>query len=135
VGKLLLETGEKAWQPQDFVPDLTQENWVDGGCDDDSEAKGTPPSCAERANVRDAEVKEFREMAESLPDETLVVSTCPVLSGSQMILMICKSSSIASQIASTLTRRDVAAQVLVGDMVTEEALPTYQTLLNTFEGG
>lgn len=25
-------------------------------------------------------------------------------------------------------------QVLVGDMITEEALPTYQTLLNTFEG-
>jgi acyl-[acyl-carrier-protein] desaturase len=24
--------------------------------------------------------------------------------------------------------------VLIGDMVTEEALPTYQTLLNTFEG-
>ena len=24
--------------------------------------------------------------------------------------------------------------VLIGDMITEEALPTYQTLLNTFEG-
>jgi acyl-[acyl-carrier-protein] desaturase len=24
--------------------------------------------------------------------------------------------------------------ILIGDMVTEEALPTYQTLLNTFEG-
>lgn len=69
--KLLLPTGEKAWQPQDFVPDLTKEGWEE-------------------------EVKEFREKAATLPDETLVV--------------------------------------LVGDMVTEEALPTYQTLLNTFEG-
>lgn len=69
--KLLLKTGEKAWQPSDFVPDLTKEGWED-------------------------EVKEFRARAAELPDETLVV--------------------------------------LVGDMVTEEALPTYQTLLNTFEG-
>lgn len=29
---------------------------------------------------------------------------------------------------------DEVLVVLVGDMVTEEALPTYQTLLNTFEG-
>lgn len=28
----------------------------------------------------------------------------------------------------------IVFQVLVGDMITEEALPTYQTLLNTFEG-
>lgn len=67
----LLETGEKAWQPQDFLPDLTQDGWED-------------------------QVKELREMAATIPDELLVV--------------------------------------LIGDMVTEEALPTYQTLLNTFEG-
>lgn len=29
---------------------------------------------------------------------------------------------------------DEVLVVLVGDMITEEALPTYQTLLNTFEG-
>lgn len=67
----LLETGEKAWQPQDYLPDLTKDTWYD-------------------------EVKEFREMAAQVPDDLLVV--------------------------------------LIGDMVTEEALPTYQTLLNTFEG-
>jgi acyl-[acyl-carrier-protein] desaturase len=67
----LLETGEKAWQPQDYIPDLTKDTWYD-------------------------EVKEFREMAAQVPDDLLVV--------------------------------------LIGDMVTEEALPTYQTLLNTFEG-
>jgi acyl-[acyl-carrier-protein] desaturase len=66
-----LETGEKAWQPQDFLPDLTQEGWEDS-------------------------VKEMRAMAATVPDDLLVV--------------------------------------LIGDMVTEEALPTYQTLLNTFEG-
>jgi acyl-[acyl-carrier-protein] desaturase len=66
-----LETGEKAWQPQDFLPDLSKEGWED-------------------------EVKELRKMSEGVPDEIMVV--------------------------------------LVGDMVTEEALPTYQTLLNTFEG-
>lgn len=71
VEKILLETGEKSWQPQDYLPDLTKENWVE-------------------------EVSELREMAASVPDELLVV--------------------------------------LIGDMVTEEALPTYQTLLNTFEG-
>lgn len=42
------------------------------------------------------QLKDFRDKAKELSDETLVV--------------------------------------LVGDMVTEEALPTYQTLLNTFEG-
>jgi acyl-[acyl-carrier-protein] desaturase len=67
----LLETGEKAWQPQDFLPDLTKEGWED-------------------------EVKEMRKMAEGVSDDLMVV--------------------------------------LIGDMVTEEALPTYQTLLNTFEG-
>jgi len=71
VNKILLETGEKSWQPQDFLPDLSKEGWED-------------------------EVKELRAMAKELPDEVMVV--------------------------------------LVGDMVTEEALPTYQTLLNTFEG-
>jgi acyl-[acyl-carrier-protein] desaturase len=67
----LLETGDKAWQPQDFLPDLSQDGWED-------------------------EVKEWRKQAASIPDDVLVV--------------------------------------LIGDMVTEEALPTYQTLLNTFEG-
>mmetsp|Transcript_6879 Transcript_6879/g.19233 ORF Transcript_6879/g.19233 Transcript_6879/m.19233 type:complete len:452 (+) Transcript_6879:243-1598(+) len=68
---ILLETGEKAWQPQDYLPDLSKEGWEE-------------------------EVKEFRAMAKEIPDDVFVV--------------------------------------LVGDMVTEEALPTYQTLLNTFEG-
>ena len=67
----LLETGDAAWQPQDFLPDLTVEGWED-------------------------EIKEVRKQAAEIPDELLVV--------------------------------------LIGDMVTEEALPTYQTLLNTFEG-
>lgn len=71
VDKILLETGEKAWQPQDFLPDLSKEGWEE-------------------------EVKELREMAAGLSDEVLVV--------------------------------------LIGDLITEEALPTYQTLLNTFEG-
>lgn len=71
VDEILLETGENAWQPQDYLPDLAKEDWYD-------------------------QVKEVREMAEAVPDDLLVV--------------------------------------LIGDMVTEEALPTYQTLLNTFEG-
>lgn len=71
VDKILLETGDKAWQPQDFLPELSQEGWED-------------------------DVKELRKMANEVPDDVMVV--------------------------------------LVGDMVTEEALPTYQTLLNTFEG-
>jgi len=71
VDDILLETGEHSWQPQDFVPDLSKESWIE-------------------------DIKEFREMCAAVPDEVMVV--------------------------------------LVGDMVTEEALPTYQTLLNTFEG-
>lgn len=72
VDDILLETGEKAWQPQDYLPDMSnEEEWYD-------------------------EVKELRKMAAGVPDDVLVV--------------------------------------LIGDMVTEEALPTYQTLLNTFEG-
>jgi acyl-[acyl-carrier-protein] desaturase len=72
VDDILLETGEKAWQPQDYLPDMSKED-----------------TCFE-------EVKELRRMAAEVPDDVLVV--------------------------------------LIGDMVTEEALPTYQTLLNTFEG-
>ena len=71
VDEILLETGESAWQPQDFLPDMEREDWVE-------------------------QLKEFRGKADCVTDETLVV--------------------------------------LIGDMVTEEALPTYQTLLNTFEG-
>jgi len=71
VDEILLETGEKSWQPQDFLPDLSEAGWEDS-------------------------VKELREMAEGVPDDVFIV--------------------------------------LIGDMITEEALPTYQTLLNTFEG-
>ena len=71
VTDVLLETGDKSWQPQDYLPDLTQENWRD-------------------------EIQNLRDQALMIPDDVLVV--------------------------------------LIGDMVTEEALPTYQTLLNTFEG-
>ena len=67
----LLETGDHSWQPQDYLPDLSKEGWLE-------------------------EVEELRGMHAELPDDLLVV--------------------------------------LIGDMVTEEALPTYQTLLNTFEG-
>lgn len=71
VDDILLETGDKSWQPQDFLPDLSKDDWVE-------------------------QIKEVREMANTVSDDLMVV--------------------------------------LVGDMVTEEALPTYQTLLNTFEG-
>ncbi len=67
----LLKPIEESWQPQDFLPDMTKENWRD-------------------------EVHEFRQRAKEMPDDLLVV--------------------------------------LVGDMVTEEALPTYQTWLNRLEG-
>lgn len=66
----LLGSVENSWQPQDFLPDMSEENWKDS-------------------------VNELRVRAEGLPDDLLVV--------------------------------------LVGDMVTEEALPTYQSLLNGFE--
>jgi len=71
VHNVLLDTGENSWQPQDYLPDLSKEDWLE-------------------------EVQELRGMHAELPDDILVV--------------------------------------LIGDMVTEEALPTYQTLLNTFEG-
>jgi len=71
VSNVLLETGDKAWQPQDYLPDMNADDWVE-------------------------QIKELRDQAAGVPDDILVV--------------------------------------LVGDMVTEEALPTYQTLLNTFEG-
>jgi len=71
VDNVLLETGDHSWQPQDYLPDLSKEGWLE-------------------------EVEELRGMHAELPDDLLVV--------------------------------------LIGDMVTEEALPTYQTLLNTFEG-
>jgi len=71
VDEILLETGEKSWQPQDYLPDLSKDNWLE-------------------------QTKDLREAAAGVPDDLFVV--------------------------------------LIGDMVTEEALPTYQTLLNTFEG-
>jgi acyl-[acyl-carrier-protein] desaturase len=67
----LLVPVEKSWQPSDFLPDLSREDWVE-------------------------DVKEFRAAAAAIPDELLVV--------------------------------------LVGDMITEEALPTYQTWLNRLQG-
>ncbi|KAL3797149.1 hypothetical protein HJC23_000487, partial [Cyclotella cryptica] len=71
VDDILLETGDKSWQPQDFLPDLSKDSYID-------------------------DIKALRESAAGVPDDLFVV--------------------------------------LVGDMITEEALPTYQTLLNTFEG-
>lgn len=67
----LLKPIDESWQPSDFLPDLTKENWKD-------------------------QVVEFRHRAAALPDEALVV--------------------------------------LIGDMITEEALPTYQTWLNRLQG-
>ncbi len=63
----LLSPVDKAWQPTDFLPDLTGENWA-------------------------ADLKQFRGPTAALTDDTLVV--------------------------------------LVGDMVTEEALPNYAVSLN-----
>ena len=67
----LLNSVENCWQPSDYLPESTGDNWPE-------------------------QVRELRDQAKSIPDELLVV--------------------------------------LVGDMVTEEALPTYQSLLNGFEG-
>jgi acyl-[acyl-carrier-protein] desaturase len=67
----LLKPVAESWQPTDWLPDLTAGNWRE-------------------------ELGEFRERAQSLPDELLVV--------------------------------------LVGDMITEEALPSYQTWLNLLQG-
>jgi len=67
---LLKPVGE-SWQPTDWLPDLTAEDWQE-------------------------RLGEFRARARALPDELLVV--------------------------------------LVGDMITEEALPSYQTWLNRFQG-
>ncbi len=67
----LLKPVSESWQPSDFLPDLTSENWHDL-------------------------LRDFRAKAARLPDDVLVV--------------------------------------LVGDMVTEEALPTYQTWINRLEG-
>ena len=66
----LLADVQTCWQPQDLLPDLNAENWLDS-------------------------VNQLRLQAEGLSDEVLVV--------------------------------------LVGDMITEEALPTYQSLLNGFD--
>ncbi len=67
----LLKPIEESWQPSDFFPDMTKENWAE-------------------------ELTNFRKPAQELPDDILVV--------------------------------------LVGDMITEEALPSYQTWLNRFIG-
>src|SRR6185503_2574872 len=67
----LLKPVESSWQPSDFVPNSSNEDWFD-------------------------RVRAFRQKAQDLPDEVLVV--------------------------------------LVGSMVTEEALPSYQTSFNRLEG-
>jgi acyl-[acyl-carrier-protein] desaturase len=67
----LLMNVDDSWQPSDYLPDMTAENWNE-------------------------QLSEFRRRAVALSDEMLVV--------------------------------------LVGDMVTEEALPTYQTWLNRLQG-
>ena len=67
----LLMPLDKAWQPSDYLPDLEAGNWRD-------------------------QVEHFRQMAQAIPDDLLVV--------------------------------------LVGDMVTEEALPSYAVSLNGLVG-
>ena len=67
----LLKPVEESWQPTDWLPDLGEMDWQE-------------------------QLRAFRERAQELPDEVLVV--------------------------------------LVGDMVTEEALPSYQTWLNRLRG-
>jgi len=67
----LLKPVNESWQPNDFLPDMTADNWKDL-------------------------LNDFREKSINLSDELLVV--------------------------------------LVGDMITEEALPTYQTWLNRLNG-
>ncbi len=67
----LLKPINESWQPMDFLPDMSAENWNE-------------------------QLMSFRKCAQELTDELLVV--------------------------------------LVGDMVTEEALPSYQTWLNRLQG-
>jgi acyl-[acyl-carrier-protein] desaturase len=67
----ILKGVEDSWQPQDYLPDACQEDWLD-------------------------RIKDIKEMNADMPDEVMIS--------------------------------------LVGDMITEEALPTYQTMLNTMEG-
>lgn len=67
----LLKPVEKCWQPQDFLPEPSSDEFYD-------------------------EIKEIRLRANEIPDDYYVC--------------------------------------LVGDMITEEALPTYQTMLNTLDG-
>lgn len=67
----LLKPVDQSWQPTDFLPDMTAENWKE-------------------------QVAEFRGRSLNLSDEVLVV--------------------------------------LIGDMITEEALPSYQTWLNRLSG-
>ena len=67
----LLGPVDKVWQPSDFLPDLSRDDWL-------------------------RDVNQLRTAAKGLSDELLVV--------------------------------------LVGSMVTEEALPSYQTFLNRFDG-
>jgi acyl-[acyl-carrier-protein] desaturase len=67
----ILKGVENSWQPQDFLPDPSQEDWLD-------------------------KVAAIKEMNRDMPDGIMIS--------------------------------------LIGDMITEEALPTYQTMLNTMEG-
>jgi hypothetical protein len=67
----ILKTVEESWQPQDFLPDMTRDDWRE-------------------------KIAELQQECSGISDALLVA--------------------------------------IVGDTVTEEALPTYQTLLNTFEG-
>ncbi|HEY4611508.1 MAG TPA: acyl-ACP desaturase [Bacteroidota bacterium] len=67
----LLKPVSESWQPSDFLPNIAKDDWRE-------------------------QVTEFRNSAQELPDDILVV--------------------------------------LVGDMITEEALPSYQTWLNKLNG-
>lgn len=69
--RTLLRPIDESWQPVDFLPDFSKEDWQ-------------------------TQIAEFHDRAKALPDELLVI--------------------------------------LVGDMITEEALPSYQTWLNRLEG-
>jgi len=98
-----------------------------------------PPSVFLRYPSHVAVIEDISPIAQKMVDEVLLETGSGSWQASDFLPdLSTKNENWAEDIKAV---RDMAAGVsdellvvLIGDMVTEEALPTYQTLLNTFEG-
>uniref|UniRef100_E3VPY6 Acyl-[acyl-carrier-protein] desaturase n=1 Tax=Phaseolus lunatus TaxID=3884 RepID=E3VPY6_PHALU len=148
----LLKPVEKCWQPQDFLPDPSADGFDEQAKELRERAKEIPDDyfvvlvgdmITEEAQVTHSMPPQKIEIFKSLEDwaeENILTLLKPVEKcwQPQDFLPDPSADGFDEQVKELRERAkeipDDYFVVLVGDMITEEALPTYQTMLNTLDG-